>query len=109
MDYLPDRYSKQPANKEIAQNSNEREDTYSQEFSRKAIDYEYALTLLLSALNHLSCDMALRLDIDPDYLFNKSLIASSIGISTRGIKKSRNDLYREYCWLIDLLKNTNTK
>lgn len=109
MDYIPDRYSIESYDKEIANNSNERKNSHAQVIPTKNIDYEYALTLLLGALNHLSCDVAVRIDIDPDYLFNRSLLASSIGINLKGIEQSSNDLRSEYYWLIDLLKVRTTK
>lgn len=109
MAYIPDRYSLKFDNREIIQNSNEPENSYSQIISKKDVDYEYVLILLLNALDHLSSDMALRIDIDPDYLFNKSLLVSSININTEGIDRLKNDLYTRYYWLIKLLEETATQ
>ena len=99
-------YSPQPSNPKVAENTDERTDSYSQAIPTKTIDYEYTLTLLLGALNHLACDTALRNDIDPDYLFTKSLLASSMDMGIRGVKEAKKDLCREHYWLIDLLKQT---
>ena len=99
-------HSSKPINKEVAANNDEREGSDFKAVSQKNIDYDYALALLMGALNHLACDMALRIDIDPDYLFNKSLLASSININVRGVDQAKRDFYGTHYWLIKLLKDT---
>ena len=103
---LSEFHPSKPINKEVAANSNERKNSNSKTVSQENIDYDYALTLVIGALDYLVCDMALRIDIDPDYLFNKSLLASSININVKGVEQAKRDFYGTHYWLIELLKDT---
>lgn len=102
---IPSENTKQQSDREIDEDPVSTSDSDSEELFTPIQASAYTLTLLLGAIKELACELGLKLDIEPNYLFVKALLVSSLEIQAKGIKTVKSQNRAIYEWLYDYLEN----
>ncbi len=68
-------------------------------------DREYAILLLLACIDSLARDLAVKTDLDPQYLITKTMLKKSLVLQRQGLERVSSILKNDHAWLFDHIEN----
>ncbi len=79
--------------------------TTTQQVNKVGNDKDYAVCLLLGCIDVMSRDLAVKNNLNPEYIVTKCLLEQAINLQYRGTDKVYALLESDYGWLTDHLEN----